>query len=96
MNPAEAVFLYLPVPYWAAFVVLLYRHDLSRLTHPVRDDGSLRNWWSVLTLLGHPRRRDAQAEQEEGNPPLRRLSLNLGRSEPVVDVSGYSRSSGTT
>jgi hypothetical protein len=52
MNPAEAVFLYLPVPFWAAFVVLLYRHDLSRLTHPVRDDGSLRNWWSVLTYLG--------------------------------------------
>ena len=52
MNPAEAVFLYLPVPFWAAFVVLLYRHDLSRLTHPVRDDGCLRNWWSVLTYLG--------------------------------------------
>jgi|GEM_PF-1398264 hypothetical protein len=52
MNPAEAVFLYLPVPFWAVFVVLLYRHDLSRLTHPVRDDGSLRNWWSVLTYLG--------------------------------------------
>ena len=52
MNPAEAVFLYLPVPFWAVFVVLLYRHDLSRLTHPVRDDGSLRNWWAVLSYLG--------------------------------------------
>ena len=52
MNPAEDVFLYLPVTYWAAFTLLLYRHDLSRLTHPVRDDGSLRNWWSVLTYLG--------------------------------------------
>jgi hypothetical protein len=51
MNPAEALFLYLPIPYWAAFLLLLYRHDLSRLFHPVRDDGSLRNWWSVLSHL---------------------------------------------
>jgi len=52
MNPAEAPFLYLPIPYWAAFLLLLYRHDLSRLFHPVRDDGSLGNWWAVLSHLG--------------------------------------------
>src|SRR5712691_17525 len=52
MNPVEGVFLYLPIPYWAAFVLLQYRHDLSRLVHPVRDEGSLRNWWSVLRCLG--------------------------------------------
>jgi hypothetical protein len=52
MNPPEVVFLYLPIPYWAAFALLLYRHDLSRLLHPVRDDGSLRNWWAVLSYLG--------------------------------------------
>ena len=52
MNPAEAVFLYLPLPYWAVFVVLLYRHDLSRLFHPFRDGGSKRSWWMVLNRLG--------------------------------------------
>ena len=52
MNLAEAVLLYLPIPYWGAFLLLLYRHDLSRLFHPVRDDGSLRNWWAVLSHLG--------------------------------------------
>jgi hypothetical protein len=52
LNTAEAGFLYLPIPYWVAFLLLLYRHDLSRLFHPVRDDGSLRNWWSVLSHLG--------------------------------------------
>jgi hypothetical protein len=52
MNPAEAVVLYLPIPYWGAFLLLLYRHDLSRLFHPVRDDGSLGNWWAVLNHLG--------------------------------------------
>jgi hypothetical protein len=52
MNSEEAVFLYLPVAYWIAFVLILYRHDLSRLLHPLRDDGSLRNWWAVLSYLG--------------------------------------------
>ena len=52
MEATEVIFLYLSVPYWITFVLVLYRHDLSRLTHPVRDDGSLRNWWSVLTYLG--------------------------------------------
>jgi len=52
LNPAEAIFLYLPLPYWGVFLFLLYRHDLSRLFHPFRDDGSLRNWWSVSNHLG--------------------------------------------
>jgi hypothetical protein len=52
MNPAEGVFLYTPIPYFGAFVLLLYRHDLSRLRHPFRDDGSPRTWWAVLNHLG--------------------------------------------
>ncbi len=52
MNAAAEAFLYLPLPYWAALVLLEYRHDLSRLSHLVRDDGSLRNWWAVLRHLG--------------------------------------------
>ena len=52
MNPAEAFFLYSPVPYWAAFVLLLYRHDLSRLRHTFKDQGGARAWWLVLNHLG--------------------------------------------
>jgi hypothetical protein len=54
MNTLGAVFLYLPFPYWAAFVLILYGRDLSRLKHrhPVRDDGSTGNWWAVLNQLG--------------------------------------------
>jgi hypothetical protein len=52
LNPAEAIFLYFPISYWGAFVLVLYRHDFSKLFHPFRDDGSLRNWWSVLNYLG--------------------------------------------
>jgi hypothetical protein len=52
VNPVETVFLYLPFPYWAGFVLLLYGHDLPRLRHPVRDDGSTGNWWAVLNQLG--------------------------------------------
>ena len=52
MNPAEAIFLYTPTPYFAALVLLLYRNDLSRLRHPFRDDGTPRTWWLVLNHLG--------------------------------------------
>jgi hypothetical protein len=52
MNPVPLVFLYSPLPCWGALVLFLYRHDLSRLRHPWRDDWSLRNWWSVLNRLG--------------------------------------------
>ena len=52
MNLLEAFFLYAPLPYWLVFTLVLYRHDLSRLLHPIRDDGSARNWWVVLNHLG--------------------------------------------
>jgi len=52
MNLLEAFFLYTPLVYWLVFTLVLYRHDLSRLLHPVRDDGSSRNWWTVLNYLG--------------------------------------------
>jgi hypothetical protein len=51
MGPAD-VLLYLPFPYWVGSVLAMYRHGLSRLSHPVRDNGSLRNWWYVLGYLG--------------------------------------------
>jgi hypothetical protein len=52
MNPALDVFLYTPIPYFGAFILFLYRHDLSRLRRPFRDDGSPRLWWVVLDHLG--------------------------------------------
>ena len=51
MGTGELLFLYLPLPYWAASVLLEYRHGLSRMLHPARDSGSLRNWWDVLNHL---------------------------------------------
>jgi hypothetical protein len=52
MSPAEVEFLYLPFFYWGAFVLLLYRHDLSRLLHPFRDRDAPRDWWTVKLGLG--------------------------------------------
>ena len=52
MSPPEGIFLYLPFPYWAVFVLVLYRHDLSRLFHPFKDDGSPIKWWSVVNHMG--------------------------------------------
>jgi len=51
MNPLD-IPLYLPFPYWIGSILVMYRHDLSRLFHPVRDNGSSRNWWFVLGYLG--------------------------------------------
>jgi hypothetical protein len=51
MNPAEVEFLYLPVFYWGASVLLLYRHDLSRLRHPFRDtEGATHPYAPYLVL----------------------------------------------
>lgn len=52
MNPAVGVFLYTPIPYFGALILFLYRHDLSRLRRPFRDDGTPRLWWAVLDHLG--------------------------------------------
>jgi hypothetical protein len=52
MNPGAPIFLYTPFPYWGVFVLVLYRHDLSRLFHPFRDHGSPIKWWSVLNHMG--------------------------------------------
>jgi hypothetical protein len=80
MNLAEAVFLYLPVPYWAAFVLLLYRHDLSRLLRPARDDGSPRNWWSVLGYLGLLDKGGRRPSRKGIIPYAIYLSVSLGLS----------------
>ena len=83
MNLAEGTLLYLPVPYWAAFVLLLYRHDLSRLSHPVRDDSSPRNWWSVLTHLGFLNQEQAvrrPGRKKEVLPYVIYLVVSLGLS----------------
>ena len=51
MSPA-GLLLYEPFPYFALAVLAVYRHNLSRLFHPVRDNGDLRNWWYVLGRVG--------------------------------------------
>ena len=83
MNPAEGVFLYSPVPYWAAFVLLLYRHDLSRLRRQFRDGGTPRNWWLVLNNLGLLSSEQASqmpSRRREFLPYLVFLSVSLGLS----------------
>lgn len=52
MTLPALLFLYSPFPYWAIFTLLAYRHDLSRLTHPMREHASLKTWWSVCRYLG--------------------------------------------
>jgi hypothetical protein len=76
MNPAD-ILSYSPFPYWIGSVLAIYRHDLSRLFHPVRDNGSLRNWWYVLGylgLLGH----DAASRPSVNNDALPYVVYSVG------------------
>lgn len=70
MDVVEIWFLYIPLFYWGAFVVLLYRHDLSRLFHPFADRSGPRQWWSVLLDLGL-----LSLQQASSRPPDRRRHL---------------------
>jgi len=58
MSPSGILFsIFLtntPVPWTAILCLLLYRHDLSRLLHPLKDRGSTKDWRRVLDDLGIP------------------------------------------
>jgi hypothetical protein len=96
MNAAEVPILYLPVFYWGAFVLLLYRHDLSRLTHPFRDRDGPRRWWSVLLSLGLLSSEQAARRPGRGREVLPILayllaaaSLSLAWIIPVFPTTWY-------
>lgn len=83
MNASEVEFLYSPVFYWGAFVLLLYRNDLSRLFHPFTDKGGSRLWWSVLLDVGLLTPRQAASRPTEGKrylPYFAYLGLAVGLS----------------
>jgi hypothetical protein len=65
MNSAEVEFLYLPVFYWGAFVLWLYRHDLSRLFRPFTDKSGPSRAWSVLLDVGLLTPRQAASKPTE-------------------------------
>ena len=70
MSPAEAIFLYAPFLWWGILALVLYRHDLSRLFHPFRDDGSTRNWWMVLNHLSLFEKERVPKKPRKGFMPL--------------------------
>ena len=60
------MFLLTPIPWGIILFVLLYRHDLSRLLHPLNDRCSLKDWEVVLSYLEIQReseRTDARQER---------------------------------
>jgi hypothetical protein len=52
MSPLLSFFFYTPIPWAAILCIILYRHDLSQLMHPVKERNSLRDWKSVFQDLG--------------------------------------------
>lgn len=52
MTDSGWLFLYTPIPYLIAMYLAAYRHNLGRITKPVQDRVSKRDWWSVCNHLG--------------------------------------------
>lgn len=69
-SPFLFALSYTPLSWWLIFYFLAYRHELSRLVHPVRERRGLRDWVAVLARL---KLMDAAALA-----PAQRLKMELG------------------
>ena len=49
-----SLFISTPIPWATILCIVLYRHDLSQLVHPMKDRCSIRDWKSVLDDLDIP------------------------------------------
>ncbi|HEV2138498.1 MAG TPA: hypothetical protein VGR53_06620 [Nitrososphaerales archaeon] len=52
MADLSWLFLYTPIPFLAAMYLAAYRHDLGRISRPVRDRTGRMDWWLVCKYLG--------------------------------------------
>jgi len=52
MNPIDVVLLYTPIVQFFILYGLLYRHELSRLAHPLKEKTNLGAWVEVFERLG--------------------------------------------
>lgn len=53
---AALLFVYTPIPWTVILCIILYRHDLAQLKHPVKERNSTREWKLVFLDLGIPSR----------------------------------------
>lgn len=53
LSPAWII-VYTPIPWTVILCIILYRHDLSQLKHPVKERNSTMVWESVFLDLGIP------------------------------------------
>jgi len=64
---ALAFFIYTPIPYAVILCIILYRHDLSQLVHPLKDRCSVRDWKSLFDDLEIARKTSSSSSKKEGN-----------------------------
>ncbi|MDG7022973.1 MAG: hypothetical protein JRN45_00470 [Nitrososphaerota archaeon] len=50
-NPLVFVLYYTPLIWWLVVYFFLFRHELSRLLHPIRERRGLKDWVAVLSDL---------------------------------------------
>ena len=83
---AIAFFIYTPIPYAAILCIILYRHDLSQLVHPLKDRCSIRDWKSVFDDLEIAHKASSSSSKTEGNGTvgfsIERLLLDILERHP--------------
>lgn len=80
-------FAYTPIPWAAILCIILYRHDLSQLRHPVKERCSMSDWKSVFKELGIVVKQPANAEDSDRKRGgimslIHRLSEDVGEKYP--------------
>jgi hypothetical protein len=68
MSLSMISFFFISTPFpWAVILsLILYRHDLSQLVHPLKDRSSMRDWRSVLHDLDISDKTSSQSSDNRG------------------------------
>lgn len=85
----STVFIYTPIPYAIILCIILYRHDLSQLVHPLKDRCSIRDWKSVFDDLEIAHKAFPSSSKTEGKNGPESFSIECLRLERHPDIGFY-------
>jgi hypothetical protein len=78
-------FVNTPIPWAAILCIILYRHDLSQIMHPVKERNSMRDWILVFRDLGITAKQSSTNDDHSGRKRGRIVSLIRRFSEDVTE-----------
>jgi len=73
MSPTEILLLYTPLVQFFILYGLLYRHELSRLVHPLKERTGVSAWVEAFERLGLAK----QHENAQSGPRVRKYVLEM-------------------